>query len=75
MQVKGQPFNGTMVPWRDTLTDEDIAAVLTYVRQNAEWGNKAPEVKPDRVKDVRAKTKGRTQPYTAEELLRISPAD
>ena len=75
MQVKGQAFNGSMVPWKDALTDEEIAAVLTYVRQNAEWGNKAPEVKPERVKDVRAKTKGRNQPYTQEELLKISPAD
>ena len=74
-QAKGQAFNGTMVPWRDTLTDEEIAAVLTYVRQNPEWGNKAPEVRPERVKDAREKTKGRNQPYTQEELLKISPAD
>ena len=75
IQVNGQSFNGVMVPWRDALTDEEIAAVLTYVRQNAEWGNKAPEVKPERVKQVRAKTKGRNQPYTPEELLKIPPAD
>ena len=72
---KGQNFNGSMVPWKDSLTDEEIAAVLTYVRQNAEWGNKAPEVKPDRVKAVREKTKGRNQPYSQEELLKVSPAD
>jgi mono/diheme cytochrome c family protein len=72
---KGQNFNGAMVPWKDSLTDEEIAAVLTYVRQNPEWGNKAPEVKPDRVKAVREKTKGRNQPYSQEELLKVSPAD
>ena len=72
---KGQTFNGSMVPWKDALTDEEIAAVLTYVRQNPEWGNKAPEVKPERVKDVRAKTKSRNQPYSQEELLKVSPAD
>jgi mono/diheme cytochrome c family protein len=72
---KGQTFDGSMVPWKDALTDEEIAAVLTYVRQNPEWGNKAPEVKPERVKDVRAKTKDRTQPYSQEELLKVSPAD
>jgi mono/diheme cytochrome c family protein len=72
---EGQTFNGSMVPWKDALTDEEIAAVLTYVRQNPEWGNKAPEVKPERVKDVRAKTKGRNQPYSQEELLKVSPAD
>ncbi len=74
-QFKGQNFNGSMVPWKDALTDEEIAAVLTYVRQNPEWGNKAPEVKPERVKDVRTKTKGRNQPYSQEELLKVSPAD
>jgi mono/diheme cytochrome c family protein len=74
-QFKGQSFNGSMVPWKDALADEEIAAVLTYVRQNPEWGNKAPEVKPERVKDVRAKTKSRNQPYSQEELLKVSPAD
>jgi mono/diheme cytochrome c family protein len=73
--VKGQSFNGAMVPWKDALTDEEIAAVLTYVRQNPDWGNKAPEVTTERVTQVRAKTKGRNQPYSADELLKISPAD
>jgi mono/diheme cytochrome c family protein len=75
IQVEGQSYNGAMVPWRGGLTDEEIAAVLTYVRQNPEWGNKAPEVKPERVKEVREKTKSRNQPYSPEELLKISPAD
>ena len=75
IQVEGQSYNGAMVPWRDALTDEEIAAVLTYVRQNPEWGNKAPEVKPERVKQVREKTKGHNQSYSPEELLKISPAD
>lgn len=75
LTVEGQSFNNAMVPWKDTLSDEEIAAVLTYVRQNKEWGNNAPVVKPERVKAVREKIKGRSQPFTAEELLRISPAD
>jgi mono/diheme cytochrome c family protein len=74
-QFKGQSFNGSMVPWKDALTDEEIAAVLSYVRQNPEWSNKAPEVKPERVKAVREKTKGRNQPYSQEELLKVAPAD
>ena len=75
IEVKGQNYNGAMVPWKDSLTDEEIAAVLTYVRQNPAWGNHAPEVKPERVKAVRDKTKGRNQSYTPEELLKVSPAD
>lgn len=73
MEVQGQMYNNAMVPWKDVLTDEEIAAVLTYVRQ--EWGNNAPDVKPEQVKTVREKTKDRTQPWTAPELLKISPAE
>ena len=75
LDVEGQSYSGSMVPWKDSLTDEEIAAVLTYIRQNAEWGNKAPAVTPERVKQVREKSKGHSQSWTPEELLKISPAD
>jgi mono/diheme cytochrome c family protein len=75
MQANGQSYNGAMVPWKDALTDEEIAAVLTYVRQNPEWGNKAPAVTPERVKAVREKVKDRKQPWTQEELQKIAPTD
>ena len=68
-------LGGTMVPWKDVVSDEEIAAVLTYVRQNKEWGNNAPEVKPERVKAVRDKIKDRALPYTPDELLKTSPAE
>jgi mono/diheme cytochrome c family protein len=64
-----------MVPWKDVLSDEEIAAVLTYVRQNKEWGNNAPEVKPERVKAVREKTKNISVQYTPEDMLKISPEE
>jgi mono/diheme cytochrome c family protein len=73
--VKGQAFNGNMVPWKDILSDEEIAAVLTYVRQNKEWGNDAPEVTPDRVKAVREKVKPRSTPFTPDELKQIPASD
>ena len=72
--VKGQTFNNVMVPW-NSLSDEDIAAVITYVRGNKEWGNNASAVTPERVKAVREKVKTRPGPFTADELLKISPAD
>ncbi len=75
IQVNGETFNNAMVPWGSALTDEEIAAVLTYVRQNPEWGNKAPAVTAERVKAVRDKTKTRNQPYTADELQKVSPAE
>src|SRR6185369_1965563 len=54
VQVKGQTFNNAMTPWRTTLSDEQIAHVLTYVRRN--WGNDAPPVKPEEVAAVRKAT-------------------
>jgi ubiquinol-cytochrome c reductase cytochrome b subunit len=30
--VNGQTYNGTMPPWRGTLSDADAAAVVTYIR-------------------------------------------
>jgi len=69
IQVKGTPWNNTMVAWRDTLTDEQIAAILTYVRGT--WGNKAPPVKTEDVKAVRDATQNRTTYWTAPELLQV----
>ena len=74
ISVRNQPFNNVMVPW-NSLSDEDIAAVITYVRQNKEWGNTASAVTPARVKAVREKIKNRPGPFTPDELLKFSPAD
>lgn len=48
--VNGEEFNGTM-PQHSFLGDEEIANVLTYIRQN--FGNKASSVTPDEVAAVR----------------------
>jgi mono/diheme cytochrome c family protein len=70
VQVSGQQFNNVMVPWRDTLTkDEDIAAVLTYVRN--EWGNKAPAVTAEEVKAIRDATAKKDGSWTAPDLQPI----
>jgi mono/diheme cytochrome c family protein len=71
VNVNGQPFNGTMVPWREAMNDEQIAAVLTYVRQA--WGNKGAPVTVVDVKTLRERTKERAgQPWT-DELLKAVP--
>ncbi len=76
MTVKGQQYGAaTMTPFAPILSDQQIAAVLTYVRQNADWGNKAPAVTPEQVAAVREKIANRSQPFTAPELLSISPAE
>ncbi len=53
--VNGQKFNGTMPPQGSTLSDNDIAAVLTYVYSS--WGNTAATVTAEEVKAEREKTK------------------
>jgi mono/diheme cytochrome c family protein len=74
IQVKGETFNNpAMPPWRDLTTDEEVAAILTYVRQA--WGNKAPPVKPQQVKEVREKTSDRGRQWTAPELLEIPESE
>jgi mono/diheme cytochrome c family protein len=73
--VKGQPFNNTMVPWRDTLTDEEIASVLSFVRGYADWGNKAPPVTAAEVKAIRDKTTTKNGPWTMDELMKLGDKD
>jgi mono/diheme cytochrome c family protein len=75
IEVKGVSYNNAMVPWKDVLSDEEIAGVLTYVRQNKDCGNNAPAVTPEQVKAVREKIKNRNTPFTADELKKISPAE
>ena len=50
VEVKGQPYNGSM-PQHTFLKDEDIAQVLTYIRQN--FGNNASAVNPADVNKLR----------------------
>ncbi|WP_310397975.1 cytochrome c [Hymenobacter sp.] len=48
--IKGKPYSGAMPPM-DFLTDQQIADVLTYVRQN--FGNKATAVNAAEVTSLR----------------------
>jgi nitrite reductase (NO-forming) len=51
--VNGHEFNGVMPAW--SLSDEDIAGVLTYVYNT--WGNSGLEVLPEEVKAYRLPAK------------------
>ena len=57
---------GLMPPLGGALKDDDIAAVLTYVRR--EWGNTGSPVAVDDVTETRGLTKTRTKPWTDAEL-------
>ena len=73
IKVKGNEFNNTMTPWRDTLTDQQIAAVITFVRGQKDWGHHASPVSPEEVAAIRAKTKTRAAlgPWSPAELQAI----
>jgi mono/diheme cytochrome c family protein len=64
--VNGQQWNLAMPAMGAALPDNDLAAVLTYIRQS--WGNQGSAIIPEQVKAVRAAVGSRTQPFTAEEL-------
>lgn len=49
--VAGKQYSSAMPP-NATMTDEEIAEVLTYIRSS--WGNKASAVTPDMVKALRS---------------------
>jgi mono/diheme cytochrome c family protein/glucose/arabinose dehydrogenase len=51
------------------LDDEQAAAILTYIRRS--WGNQADPVDASTVGEVRAATKDRKQPWTAQELEKV----
>ena len=63
---------GLMPPLGATLSDTDVAAVLTYVRR--EWGQPGSPVEPAVIRDVRAQTAGRQRPWTHDELEKLLPA-
>lgn len=65
LEASGQKFNNIMAPLGD-LKDQEIADVLTYVRQS--WSNDATPVSVDTVGQVREKTADRKAPWSAAEL-------
>jgi mono/diheme cytochrome c family protein len=60
---------GLMPPVGASLTDEQLASVLTYVRR--EWGQSGSAVEPALVKATRSAVAGRPRPWTDAELAAI----
>jgi mono/diheme cytochrome c family protein len=61
---------GLMPPLGATLSDDQIAAVLTYLRR--EWGHTASAVAPPDVKEIRGMTSSRNRPWSEDELSRLA---
>ncbi len=69
IEVKGNTYNGNMPAFGGILSDRDIGAVLTYVRQ--EWGNDAGPISEEQVAEARNLYGGRAAPWSASELLEL----
>ncbi len=67
INVKGVSYAGAMPAFKQQLQDDEIAAVLTHVRQ--QWGNGAAAVKAETVAEVRQATAARTEPFNGEAEL------
>lgn len=70
--LNGKPFTTPapiMPPQGAALNDDQIASVLTYVRNS--FGNKGSTVTPDQVKAIREAEKARTAMWTQAELEKI----
>lgn len=78
MTVAGKTYDPArgvppMTAFRSLLKDDEMAAVLTFVRNT--WGNEASVVSPEAVSRVREETKGRTTFYKPEEILELHPLE
>ncbi|MBD2704995.1 HEAT repeat domain-containing protein [Spirosoma sp. BT702] len=75
IEVGGQKYPGQvpMTPFGGLLKDNELAAVLTYVRNS--FGNQAPAITPEQVKKVRASTGQKKDFYSPEQLLKEHPME
>lgn len=73
LELNGKKYDGQvpMTPFAGMLKDDEMAAVLTFVRNS--YGNKAGAIQPAQVKAVRDANPGRVQFYTTEQLLKEHP--
>jgi mono/diheme cytochrome c family protein/glucose/arabinose dehydrogenase len=76
IEVNGQKFDPSkgvppMTGFGGLLNDEEVAAVIAYVRTS--FGNEAPLVSPGQVRAVREATKDRANFYMVDELLKEHP--
>jgi len=75
MEVNGVKYEGQvpMTPFGGLMNDQEIAAVLTYVRNS--FGNKASVITPAQVKSVRVATSNKADLYNTTQLLKEHPME
>jgi mono/diheme cytochrome c family protein len=73
VQGKNYPGQVPMTAFEGLLNDEEVAAVITYVRNS--FGNNSSPVSPARVKEIRQASKNKTGFYSPQELLKQHPIE
>ena len=75
LEINGKKYDGQvpMTPFGGMLKDDEMAAVLTFVRNS--FGNQATAIKPDQVKAVRDANPGRVMFFMTDELLKQHPLE
>ena len=73
LEINGKKYDGQvpMTPFGGMLKDDEMAAVLTFVRNS--FGNQADPIKPAQVKAIRDANPGRLMFYMTDELLKQHP--
>ena len=67
LEVNGKQYRGVMASYDKLLNDNDIASVLTYIRNS--FGNQASVITKEKVAKIRLANKDRENYFTSEELL------
>jgi mono/diheme cytochrome c family protein len=66
VKVKGATYNGAMPAWKESMSDDEISQVITYIRQ---WSpNASPPVTAASVSALRKEHESRTGSWTEAEL-------
>jgi mono/diheme cytochrome c family protein len=71
--VRGQSVNNSMQAWEGQYTDAQLADILTYIR--SDWGNNAPPIPPEAVKQMRAELKDKKEQWTFAEVMKLPGKD
>ena len=66
MEINGVTYNGNMPAWGEQISDEETAAVMTYVRNS--FGNNSSDVPVDSIKSYRESYGDRSSQWEVSEL-------
>jgi mono/diheme cytochrome c family protein len=69
LSVKGRVYDGLEMPALGTLSDGELAAILTYIRR--EWEHGADPIMPGTISSIRSAAAKRQEGWTEGELLKV----